>query len=174
MYAYALLSIRLKDYEPAISTLERILIFQPDTPQVELELGASYYRIGSYAIARFYFDEARNDPKASEEVVSRAERFLGEINKRTEPSTVVGSVSFNTILTTNANNGPPSRFIDFGGLAVRLDGDNVTAQTDIGASVAFQATHIYDLGGLNNDSWRTNVSAFSSRYESTPPARRMS
>ena len=47
MYAYALTSIKLRDYEAAISTLERILIFRPDTPRVEIELGAAYYRIGS-------------------------------------------------------------------------------------------------------------------------------
>lgn len=167
MYAYSLTSIQLRDYEAAISTLERILIYRPDTPEVELELGAAYYRIGSYTIARFYFEEAKGDPEASGQVQERADAFLDEIESRTQTSSLVGALSINTIVTSNANNGPPSRFIDLAGLLVRLDGPNVTAQPDVGASISLQATHIYDLNGLNEDSWRTNLSVFSERFEST-------
>ena len=167
MYAYALTSIQLRDYEAAISTLERILIYRPDTPSVELELGAAYYRIGSLTIARFYFEEAKADPSLPADLQARADAFLAEIDQRSQKSILVGSVSFNTIATTNANNGPSSRLIDFSGVTVRLDGANVTAQSDVGASVSVQATHIYDLNGLNEDSWRTNVALFSARYNDT-------
>ena len=167
MYAYALTSIKLRDYEAAISTLERILIFRPDTPRVEIELGAAYYRIGSYTIARYYFEEAKADPSTPEDLIERADAFLEEIDSRTRTSTLVGAVSLNTIVTSNANNGPPSRLIDLSGLRVRLNGPNVTAQSDVGASVSIQATHIYDLNGLNEDNWRTNISVFSERYDST-------
>lgn len=167
MYAYALTSVRLRDYEAAISTLERILIFRPDTPRVEVELGAAYYRIGSYTIARFYFEEAKADPTTPPELVTRADAFLAEIDNRTQTSAFVGSASVNMIVTSNANNGPESRLIDLSGFLVRLDGPNVTSQPDIGASVSFQATHIYDLQGMNEDTWRTNVSLYSARFEST-------
>ena len=167
MYEYARTSVRLKDYEAAISTLERILIYRPDTPQVELELGAAYYRIGSYTIARFYFEEAKADPDAPEDLIARADAFLAEIDNRTETSVLVGQVSFATIATTNANNGHSTRLIDFAGLTVRLDGPDVTAQSDVGGSIGVNATHIYDLGGTNEDSWRTNVAAFSVRYKDT-------
>ena len=167
MYAYARTSVQLRDYEAAISTLERILIYRPDAPEVELELGAAYYRIGSYTIARFYFEEAKADPEAQEGLIARAEAFLAEIDNRTQTSAIVGQVSINTIATTNANNGPSTRLIDFAGLTVRLDGPNVTAQSDVGASFGVSATHIYDLGRTSEDSWRTNFSAFSVRYDST-------
>lgn len=167
MYAYALTSIRLRDYEAAISTLERILIYRPDTPRVEVELGAAYYRIGSYTIARFYFEEAKADPAIPPELVTRADAFLAEIDNRTQTSAFVGSASVNMIVTSNANNGPESRLIDLSGLRVRLNGPNVTSQPDVGASVSLQATHIYDLQGMNEDTWRTNVSLYSARFEST-------
>ncbi len=167
MYAYALTSVRLLDYEAAISTLERILIFRPDTPRIEVELGAAYYRIGSYTIARFYFEEAKDDPTTPPELIIRADAFLAEIDNRTQTSSFVGSASVNMIVTSNANNGPESRLIDLSGLRVRLTGPNVTSQPDIGASVSLQATHIYDLQGMNEDTWRTNVSLYSARFEST-------
>ncbi len=167
MYAYALTSVRLRDYEAAISTLERILIFRPDTPRIEVELGAAYYRIGSYTIARFYFEEAKDDPTTPPELIVRSDAFLAEIDNRTQTSSFNGSASMNMIVTSNANNGPESRFVDLSGFLVRLDGTNVTSQADIGASVNLQATHIYDLQGMNEDTWRTNVSLYSARYEST-------
>jgi Flp pilus assembly protein TadD len=61
-YQYAQLSAQVGDYEGAISTLERMLIYAPNTPRLELELGILYYRIGSYEIARSYFATVLADP----------------------------------------------------------------------------------------------------------------
>jgi tetratricopeptide (TPR) repeat protein len=47
-FAYADVSARLGDYEAAVSALERMLLFNPNLPRVQLELGALYYRMGSY------------------------------------------------------------------------------------------------------------------------------
>ena len=57
-FAYADVSARLGDYEAAVSALERMLLFNPDLPRVQLELGALYFRMGSYDVARDYFDKA--------------------------------------------------------------------------------------------------------------------
>jgi cytochrome c-type biogenesis protein CcmH/NrfG len=38
-FEYASLSSQVGDYEAAISTLERMLIFAPNTPRLQLELG---------------------------------------------------------------------------------------------------------------------------------------
>ena len=168
MFAYSQTSIRLKDYEAAISTLDRILIYNPDQPRVKLELGAAYYRIGSYTIARFYFDEVRNDPKTPEDLLPRVQAFLDEIDNRTAESSVSGVVSLNFIATDNANNGPDSPFIDFQGVLVQLGDPQATSQSDIGGSVSVSLTHVYDLGGTNADAWRTNLAYYSARFEGTP------
>ena len=57
-FAYADVSARLGDYEAAVSALERMLLFNPNLPRVQLELGALYYKMGSYELARDYFDKA--------------------------------------------------------------------------------------------------------------------
>ena len=49
---YASLSSQVGDYEAAVSTLERMLIFAPNTPRLQLELGILYYRLGSYELSR--------------------------------------------------------------------------------------------------------------------------
>lgn len=168
MFAYARTSIRLRDYEAAISTLDRILIYNPDQPRVKLELGAAYFRIGSYTIAQHYFEAVRDDPAAPAEIKPRAEEFLTEINRRTATSSFSGVVSARFIATNNANNGPDSRLIDFEGVQVRLTGTNVTSQSDVGGSFSLSMTHVADLGGSNADAWRTNFALYSARFAETP------
>ena len=167
MFAYALTSIQLKDFEAAISTLDRILIFNPALLRVRLELAASYFRIGSYPIARHYFKQVIENPEADDELVARANEFLDVIDQRTRENYITGVIAANAIFTTNANNGPSTREIIFQDVDTRLTGDEVTAQTDIGASLALQATHVYDLGGVTEDSWRTNVALYTQRFSST-------
>ena len=43
-FEYATLSSQVGDYEGAISTLERMLIYAPNTPRLQLELGMLYYK----------------------------------------------------------------------------------------------------------------------------------
>ena len=57
-FAYADVSARLGDYEAAVSALERMLLFNPNLPRVQLEIGALYLKMGSYELARDYFDKA--------------------------------------------------------------------------------------------------------------------
>src|SRR5215510_9622780 len=57
-FAYADVSAKLGDNEAAVAALERMLLFNPGLARVQLELGALYFRMGSYEIARTYFDKA--------------------------------------------------------------------------------------------------------------------
>lgn len=167
MFAYALTSIQLKDFEAAISTLDRMLIFNPALVRVRLELAASYFRIGSYPIARHYFTQVIENPAADETLKARANEFLDVIDQRTRENYVTGVIAANAIFTTNANNGPSSRDIIFRDQIRTLTDDDVTSQTDFGASIAAQVTHVYDLGGVTEDSWRTNVALYSQRFSRT-------
>lgn len=167
MFTYALTSIQLKDFEAAISTLDRMLIFNPTLARVRLELAASYFRIGSYPIARHYFTQVIDNPDADDALKARANEFLDVIDQRTRENYFTGVIATNAIFTTNANNGPATRDIIFEGIETRLTGDDVTSQTDVGASIAAQITHVYDLGGVTEDSWRTNIALYSQRFSST-------
>ena len=52
------MAAKLGDNEAAVSALERMLLFNPNLPRVQLELGALYFRMGSFEIARSYFEKA--------------------------------------------------------------------------------------------------------------------
>ena len=101
-FAYADVSARLGDYEAAVSALERMLLFNPDLPRVQLELGALYYRMGSYELARDYFDKAAaaNPPP---EVRARLEQYLADIEKSQSRHHLSGYVFFGGQYQTDAN-----------------------------------------------------------------------
>ncbi|MGA7262611.1 MAG: tetratricopeptide repeat protein, partial [Stellaceae bacterium] len=101
-FAYADVSARLGDYEAAVSALERMLLFNPNLPRVQLELGALYYRMGSYELARDYFDKAAaaNPPP---EVRARVEQYLADIEKSQSRHHLSGYVFFGGQYQTDAN-----------------------------------------------------------------------
>lgn len=81
-FAYANVAAALGDNESAVAALERILLFNPNLPRVDLELGALYFRMGSFEAARFYFLEAKSfDPPP--EVVARVDDYLARIDAYT-------------------------------------------------------------------------------------------
>src|SRR5437773_1589349 len=79
-FAYADVSAKLGDNEAAVSALERMLLFNPNLPRVQLELGALYFRMGSYDSARTYFERAAaaNPP---DDVKERIRTYLSEISR---------------------------------------------------------------------------------------------
>lgn len=163
MFAYAAAAMQNEDYEPAIATFERMLIFNPDLPRVRLELAVAYYRLGVYEVAKFYFDSVLAS-QPPEEVVSRVSVFLSEIDRRTARSAFSGLVAFGPIYSTNANLGPPDRELrsEFfpGGVAL-LDADQV-AKADAGFQIVASATHRYDLRGPDDSAW-ISTAAFTGR-----------
>ncbi|MFN3262195.1 MAG: tetratricopeptide repeat protein [Pikeienuella sp.] len=164
MFRYALVSIRLQDYEAAISTLERILIYDPALPQVRTELGASYFRIGSYPVARQYFSEVAADPASPADLKARVALYLEEIERRMRTDYFTGKVTVNALFTTNANNGPGSRTIEFLGVPAQLTDPNATAQTDGGVAVTGQVTWVQDLGGPLGEEWRSDAAVYGVRF----------
>src|ERR1700753_1950128 len=57
-FAYADVSAKLGDNAGGIAALGRMLLFNPKLPRVDLELGALYFRLGSFDVAKTYFDKA--------------------------------------------------------------------------------------------------------------------
>lgn len=109
-FAYADVSARLGDYEAAVSALERMLLFNPDLPRVQLELGALYFRMGSYELARDYFARATaaNPPP---DVRARVEQYLTEIEKSQSRHHLSGYVFFGGQYQSDANVAPGSPLI---------------------------------------------------------------
>jgi len=163
MFRYAGVSAQLQDYEAAISTLERMLVFDPDLPRVRLELGALYFNIGSYVIAERYFRKVLESDDLPEPVRARIGRFREEIAERSRKHRFTGRLEVGLVHDSNAGLGPTDREALLFGRSANRVGD--LSQSDTGIKVLAQVTHRYDFGGQANEYWRTDASFFGRRYE---------
>ena len=109
-FAYADVSARLGDYEAAVSALERMLLFNPNLPRVDLELGALYFRMGSFAVAESYFEKAlaQNPPP---DVRARIADYLAQIRSALSRHHVSGYFLFGTQYQSDANVAPGSALV---------------------------------------------------------------
>jgi len=154
MFEYATVSAKLEDFEAAISTLERMLIFNSDLPRVRAELGAMYFNIGSYEVAKTYFDSVLSEQSLPGLVKSRVELYLVEIENRTRRSKFSGQISGGPVFSSNANAGPDEANILLGGVpATLVEG---LSEEDFGFEIRASATHVYDLQRPNDDFWKTD------------------
>ncbi|MEO0359666.1 MAG: tetratricopeptide repeat protein [Pseudomonadota bacterium] len=163
MFEHALTSIALKDYEAAITTLERMLIFNPGLGRAKVELGAAYFRLGAYESARFYFEDALASDDPPPEVARRINEFLSEIDRRTRTSGFSGVATFGVTFSTNANLGPDDADIGTPEVPIELDEEFVEDE-DVGFRASLSGRHFYDLGQPDGDVWLTNLSLFSVHY----------
>jgi tetratricopeptide (TPR) repeat protein len=162
-FEYAALSSRAGDIEAAISTLERMLIFAPDLARLKLELGALYFRLGSYETARGYFDGVLQLPDVPQDMKDRANLYLTIVNEKTEISSLHGSVMLGMRYQTNANDGVRGDFslpADFPFL--ELD-RSAFAHADSNAFVAGQFHYRYILPS-QGDAFDVNLLTYGSLY----------
>lgn len=163
MFQHALVSVELRDYEAAITSLERMLIFNPGLSRAKVELGAAYFRLGAYESARYFFEDVIENDEPPPEVQRRIAGFLEEIDKRTRTSGFTGIASAGVSYSTNANLGPPDANVFVFGAPAVLNQEFVEAD-DIGFRAIAQGRHFLDLGRPNNDVWLTDLSLFSLNY----------
>jgi hypothetical protein len=101
-YKYAQLLIQAGSYEPAIGALERILVVDSNQPVVRMELGVLYYRLGSFAVAQAYLQEAAGDPALTDQQRGRANSYLAAIQKQSGLNQYAGSISSGLRYQSNA------------------------------------------------------------------------
>lgn len=165
MMEYARVSVALEDYEAAISTLERALIFRPDDAAAQAELGAAYFRLGSYAAAQAYFEAARG-ADLPPVTLARIDEYLAAIEARTRRSRFSGAVGAGFVYSDNATLGPDDPNVIFGGRPVTID-DRFEADGSAGVRLTADVRHRYDLGRPNLDAWQTDVSFYALDFFST-------
>ncbi|MEM7670147.1 MAG: tetratricopeptide repeat protein, partial [Pseudomonadota bacterium] len=129
MALYAKVSIELEDYEAAISTLERMLIYRQDLPQVRRELGVAYFNLGSYQAAKLYLTQVVDEPDLPPDVRANVEAYLAEIESRTRENRLEFTASTGIIHSTNANFGPEGLLVTPVGLLPVVQGE---AEADTG------------------------------------------
>lgn len=105
-FKYAALSAQVGDLEAAIATLERMLIFAPGLPRLQLELGVLYYRLGAFETSRTYFQAAIAGPQVPDEVRLKVEQYLSGIADAEMDTRFSGQVRAGVRYQTNANRAP--------------------------------------------------------------------
>ncbi len=164
-FAYADVSARLGDYEAAVSALERMLLFNPRLPRVQLELGALYFRMGSFDLARDYFEKAAaaNPPP---DVRKRVDEYLAQIEKAESRHHLSGYVSLGIQYQTDANVAGASQFLAptiFGPQLVLLNTPFAKQESgDIFASGS--ALYSYDLETQNHDALEVSAVGYLNHY----------
>ena len=162
MFEFSQVATRLGRYEPAITTLERMLIYNPNLPRVRLELGVLYLRIGAPEVARTYFVDALQAPDVPEPVRLRAEAFLAEIDRRTSPHQVAGSLFGGLRYQTNANAGPNSGRVVTPIGTLELD-DRFRKEDDFNAFLSGVVVHRYGLDTPHGEYWESRGIAYASK-----------
>ncbi len=163
MFDHALTSISLQDYEAAISTLERMLIFNPGLNRAKVELGAAYFKLGAYENARYYFEDTLASGETPPEVAGRINRFLDEIRKRTAKTGFFGVATAGVTYSSNANLGPSDPDILLNNQVAQL-ADEFIAAEDVGFRTAVYGSHFYDLDQPDGDFWQTDATLYSVHY----------
>ncbi|MCM5558959.1 M48 family metallopeptidase [Pleomorphomonas sp. JP5] len=143
-FEYAALSSQVGDLEGAIATLERMLIFAPGLPRLQLELGVLYFRLGAYETARTYFDAAVAVPDVPEEVRQKVATYLAAIDQKSDGVGVSGSYTVGTRYQTNANGGPTSSLVNLRGFGYELS-DDARRSPDANVFVNGEVRSTFDL-----------------------------
>jgi hypothetical protein len=149
VFAYADVSARLGDDEAAVSALEQMLLFNPNLPRVDLELGALYFRLGSFDVAQSYFEKAAA-ANAPPEVQERIKEYMALIAQQQSPSRLTGALLFGVQYQSDANVAPAGSTISSPVGPVLLNSQFIKTQ-DFDLFASGSLLYTYDLGDQNRD-----------------------
>jgi hypothetical protein len=153
-FKFAGAATKLGDYEAAIGALERILFFNPNLPRVKLQLGSLYFKLGSYAMARNYLEQARDTGSA--DVAAEADQFIAELDRRLSPQRWNVFAQTGLRYQTNANFGPD-------GANIKSLGQNTTINSQFAKRAdwnwfaLFGVNYSYDLRHGNEDAVEAGI-----------------
>ena len=161
-FAYADVSARLGDYEAAVSALDRMLLFNPDLPRVQLELGALYFRMGSYDLARDYFERAAaaNPPP---EVRARINDYLAQIASAQSRHHISGYFFLGGQYQTDANVAPGSPLI-LSPIGPVLLNSQFVKQPSGSLFASGSLLYSYDLETQNRDTFDVTSVGYANHY----------
>ena len=114
-----------RDYEGAISTMERMLIYAPNTPRIQFELGVLYYRLGAYDVSRSYFEQVLANPSVPPDVANQVRLYIQQLSLAADPPPFSASIFSAIRYETNANFGPGTNSVTLNGIDFTLDDQSV-------------------------------------------------
>lgn len=161
-YDYVDVSVRLRDTEAAIGTLERLINYNPRLARARYELGSLYFQMGSFDAAAHYLRTANDSPTLDPAVRARVEALYPEALKQQDQSRWSVFLQGGLRYQTNAS------FIPAGGV-LRLGGQDflLTPQArrrgDGSAFGLAQIGNDYDLQNQRGDVLETRAVVFGSK-----------
>jgi tetratricopeptide (TPR) repeat protein len=153
-FAFARVATANGDYEAAIGALERILFFQPGLARVKYELGALYFRLRSYEMARRYFKEALACADLDPVTRDRIETAMPGAEKQLQQSRLSGYLQAGARYQSNATYAPNNGVVSLGGLDLALL-PGATRKPDVNAFGLVGVSHDYDLDNQRGDTLET-------------------
>ncbi len=160
-YAYAKQATAAGDYEAAITSYERLLLFNPDLPRVRAELGVLYFRLGSFDAARSYFDAVLEDEETPAAVKTRVQGFVGKIDETANPHRFGGSFTLAGRFQTNANYGPDGDVLVNNVPAT--PGEETAEDDDFNIFGVLSGRYAYDMGNDAGDFFAVEGTLYGSR-----------
>ncbi|MGH6737013.1 MAG: tetratricopeptide repeat protein [Methyloceanibacter sp.] len=124
-FEYAKLSSEAGDYEAAISTLERMLIYAPNTPRLQLELGILYYRLGATEVAQSYFQQVYANPSVPPDVARQVRLYMDQVALSADPPPFSATIFSAIRWESNANSGPGTQSVTLNGIDFTIDEQSV-------------------------------------------------
>jgi tetratricopeptide (TPR) repeat protein len=161
-FAYADAAAKLGDNEAAVAALERMVLFNPNLPRVYLELGALYFRMGSFEAAQSYFDKALtfNPP---EDVAARVNEYLGKIHSAEKTSQFTGFFFMGAQYQSDANVAPGSPLIH-SPIGDVLLSNQFVKQPDENIFATGSVLYSYDVGNQDRDTIEVTGTGFANHY----------
>lgn len=151
---YAVSTEQSGDIEASIGAMERILFYNPALSSVRFELGRLYFRLGSYEMARGYFQTVQAAANATAEMKERAQEYLDVIEKRLQPDQWSGYAQTGFRYQSNASIGPTQQSL-FG--ATRPINSQFAPQPDGNWFLAFGINYLHDFETQSGDVFEANV-----------------
>jgi hypothetical protein len=161
-YAYADVAARLGDNESAVSTLEHLLLFNPNLPRLDLELGILYYRMGSFDAARSYLQKAA-ELHPPPDVQAQVDHYLARIADLDAVQRLTGYVLFASQYQSDATVSSSSPLVQSPVSNVLL-GTQFTKQPGVNLLGSGGFLYSYDLGTQNRDAFEVGGVGFADHY----------
>jgi tetratricopeptide (TPR) repeat protein len=167
-FRFARIAVEAGDVRGAISALERVLLLNPNLPNIKAELGYLYLQAGSSSTAEAYLTDAQQSGAVPPEVAARIEEIRAESRRQRARNRLTGSIFLGGRFETNANAGPGGEVDLFDpNLGVvddaRLRDENAEDE-DFSAIGIVDLQHRYDLGRQAGDNIETNLLFYGSQY----------
>lgn len=164
-FEYAALSSQVGDLEGAIATLERMLIFAPGLPRLQLELGVLYFRLSAFKTAKTYFDAAVSSANTPPEVRQKVEEYQQAIARNSDITAFSGVISAGTRYQTNANSGPTAATVTLNGLNYVLSNE-ARKSSDVSLYTSGEFQSVIDLP-MQGATFKTGLRTYGEFYRQT-------